>query len=175
MRRLLQNYKVRDLFSISIILLLPHLNQTLFHTSSSLSLSFCWLMQPTVFHCSPTPRLGSAYAPCPSILFSISLGTPVWLTQSWMVNHQSLIMASQWVSLSHIAFARYPLPPSVQTGMLGQRSFSQSIPGKGGPDWKHAEVQSLISAKDHFYWLYRKSWWKAYCWLLLITFSGTES
>lgn len=118
---------------------------------------------------------GQAVPMLPSLLIfsSMSLGTPRWLTESWSFNHRSLIMASQWVSPSHKAFAWYLLPSSMQAGMLiwEQGSFFQSVPGKGGPGWKHTELQSPISANNHCYWLYRKSWWVASCWLLTFLWS----
>lgn len=168
-RRLLQNYKAGDLFSVSVLLTPPNLNQLPFYTSSALSVSFCWLTPTTVLHSSFSPRLGSANAPCPSNLL-IHICGDSWVTDSFRgsVDHYSLIMASQWVSAFHITFALYLLPSTVQVGMLiwGQRSFSPIAPGKGGPGWKHGEVQSPVGSPHYCYWLYRKSWWEAYCWLL---------
>lgn len=112
MRRLLQNYEVHDLFSISILLLVPRLNQTLFYTSSSLSLSFCRLMQPTVSPCSPTPRLGSAYAPCPSNLFIHILGNSC-VTDSNLNGQPPVFDNGQPVS--------FPLPYSICTIPIASR------------------------------------------------------
>lgn len=165
-RRLLQNYEVSDLFSVSVLLLPLRLNQTPFYTSSSLSVSLCWFIQPTVHHSSLPPRPNSARAPCLSN-FLIHIPGGSWTTDSLKLKCQPPVNDDgQPVSFSlPYSICIELLPSSVQAGMLiwEQGSFSQIAPGIGGPEWKHPEVQSAIGAKDRCYWLHGKSWWGAYC------------